>query len=223
MNSKTSENAAQELARNDEEPATEGMLDALAAMDPLLRHADLAGSFSSDIMGIYGIEPPLWAENTTALNKRISKAVNGDRRLASRILASQAVSLDTMFTALARRAGANMGEYPHATDRYMRLALKAQSNCRATLEALARLHMPREQTIKHVHVNEGGQAIVADQFHNHGGSRNEKSHNQSHATRRIGDCEALPCSNSGGNGVPISSCEDEASMQNARRDESRRT
>lgn len=38
---------------------------------------------------------------------------------------------------------------------------------RATLEALAKLHQPREQTVKHVHVNEGGRAIVADQIHQH--------------------------------------------------------
>ncbi|OYU35259.1 MAG: hypothetical protein CFE35_09710 [Novosphingobium sp. PASSN1] len=43
--------------------------------------------------------------------------------------------------------------------RYMRLALKAQAACRSTLEALARLHQPREQTVKHVHVSEGGQAV----------------------------------------------------------------
>lgn len=59
----------------------------------------------------------------------------------------------------------NLGEYPQAMERYTRLALKAQGNCRATLEALAKLHQPREQTVKHVHVNEGGQAVVADHFH----------------------------------------------------------
>jgi hypothetical protein len=32
------------------------------------------------------------------------------------------------------------------------------------LEALAKLHQPREQTVKHVHVNEGGQTVVTDHF-----------------------------------------------------------
>ena len=41
--------------------------------------------------------------------------------------------------------------------------MKAQSNCRTTLEALAKLHQPREQTVRHIHVNDGGKAIVADQ------------------------------------------------------------
>ena len=93
-----------------------------------------------------------------------------------------------MFTEFARRVGINMGQYLEAAERYMRLALKAQGNCRATLEALARLHQPREQTVKHVHVNEGGQAVVADQFHHHTGvSENGKSIKQSDATGATGD------------------------------------
>ena len=83
----------------------------------------------------------------------------------------------------ARRAANNMGEYINATERHGRLALKAQSNCRATLEALAKLHQPREQTVRHVHVNEGGQAVVADQFHLQiGGPENADRAEQPHAT-----------------------------------------
>ena len=75
--------------------------------------------------------------------------------MASRMLAAQAIALDSMFAELARRTANNMGEYVNAAERYGRLALKAQSNCRATLETLAKLHQPREQTVKHFHVNEG--------------------------------------------------------------------
>ncbi len=40
------------------------------------------------------------------------------------------------------------------------------------------LHQPREQTVKHVHVNECGQAIVADHIHQHtGGKEIEKTAN----------------------------------------------
>src|SRR3546814_1735162 len=73
--------------------------------------------------------------------------MKGDLSLASRIFTSQAISLDALFTDMARRSGNNMGHYPDAADRYMRLALKAQAACRSTLEALARLHQPREQTV----------------------------------------------------------------------------
>jgi hypothetical protein len=126
----------------------------------------------------------------------------GDLKLASRLLASQALTLDSIFTELTRRSAANLGEYPTAAERYMRLALKAQTNCRTTLDALGKLHQPREQTVKHVHVNDGGQAVVADQFHHHGlGGSDAKPEEQSHATAAIGggstllseDAKGTPC------------------------------
>ena len=71
------------------------------------------------------------------------KAVNdGDLGRAEEMLMVQAHTLDAIFNSLARRAAMNMGEYPDATDRYMRLALKAQSQCRATLETLAVIKNP---------------------------------------------------------------------------------
>jgi len=106
----------------------------------------------------------------------------------------------------------------------MRLALKAQAACRSTLEALARLHQPREQTVKHVHVNEGGQAVVADHFHQHKGDReNGKSVKQSDAFGPAGASTALPSPDPFGNGVPIPGNEGQAPLPDARRHESRRT
>jgi hypothetical protein len=135
------------------------------------------------------------------------------------MLVAQAHSLDALFTELARRATLNMGEYVGATESYGRLALKAQSNCRATLEALMKLHQPREQIVKHVHVNEGGQAVVADHFHA-GGGENGNTIKQSHAMGAAAASPALPGPDPEGNGVPIPSREWEATLQDARRDES---
>ena len=65
-------------------------------------------------------------------------------------------------------------------------------------------HRPREQTVRHVHVNEGGQAVIADQFHHHaGGSENGKSVKQCHATGAAGESAALSGPDAGGNGMPI--------------------
>jgi hypothetical protein len=58
------------------------------------------------------------------------------------VLVAQAASLNSIFTELARRAGLNMGEYIGATESYMRLALKAQAQCRATIETLAAMKNP---------------------------------------------------------------------------------
>lgn len=189
---------------------------ARVTFDPLARHAILASSFASKAFG--NRCAPL-VDRLEVLDEELAKAANGNLNLASRILASQAVSLDVLFTEMARRSGNNMGQYPDAADRYMRLALKAQSNCRATLEALAKLHQPREQTVRHVHVNEGGQAVIADQFHHHaGGKENARSADQPHApgTGPAGTSPALPGPDPLGQGVPITGGEGQPAMPNAR-------
>ncbi len=59
----------------------------------------------------------------------------GDMRRAEAMLYGQATALQAIFTNLARRA--NSQEYLKHLETYLRLALKAQSQCRATLETLA--------------------------------------------------------------------------------------
>lgn len=188
-------------------------------LDPQTRNAALAESFGSQVFGDQ-LKPEL-TEISGVMAEEIQRTLKGDLSLASRIYTSQAISLDTLFTEMARRSGMNMGQHPDAADRYMRLALKAQTACRSTLEALARLHQPREQTVKHVHVNEGGQAVVADHFHQHTGDReNGKSVKQSDATGPAGAIAALPSPDPLGNGVPIPGSEGQTAMQDARRDKS---
>lgn len=189
-------------------------------LQPILKNALAASAFTGKILGGELTEPGI-ADYTRHVQTVAKNAAKGDLAMASQMLAAQAVALDSMFAELARRCAMNMGEYINASERYGRLALKAQSNCRATLEALAKLHQPREQTVRHVHVNEGGQAVIADQFHNHRGAQeNAKSGNQSHATGAAGASAALPSPDPLGNGVPISRGERQAAMPDARRDQS---
>tara|TARA_R110002124_G_scaffold183401_4_gene350790 strand:- start:10590 stop:11264 length:675 start_codon:yes stop_codon:yes gene_type:complete len=187
-------------------------------LEPHMRHAVSASSFAGKALG-KDFEGPGLMDYFDHVQALTAKAEAGDLTIVSRMLAAQAVTLDSMFTELARRAALNMGEYFDAAERYGRLALKAQSNSRATLEALAKLHQPREQIVRHVHVNEGGQAVVADQFHQHtGGAENGKSVKQSDATGKAGECAALPSPDSQGNGLPVPSNERAQAMQDARRD-----
>ena len=135
------------------------------ALTPGIRHAAIASGFATGLLnGTHELPIPA---RLGPVAEAMAKGRHGDKAMASEMLAAQAVVLDTMFTELAHRAQGNLGRYIDAADRYTKLALKAQANCRATLEALAKLHQPREQTVKHVHVNEGGQAIVADHIHQH--------------------------------------------------------
>ena len=181
-------------------------------LDPGFRHALTASQFADKMLGT-SIEHPGLMDYVDHMLKVAGEAKNGDLAIASKLLAAQALTLDSMFTELARRAALNMSEYLGATESYGRLALKAQSNCRATLEALAKLHQPREQTVRHVHVNEGGQAVIADQFHNHtGGKENAESVNQSDATGTAGTIAALPSPNPLRYGVPVPGSERESTL-----------
>ncbi|HQU78361.1 MAG TPA: hypothetical protein PLU47_02705 [Azonexus sp.] len=95
----------------------------------------------------------------TELAKQNEKVGSGDLRRAENMLMTQAHTLDAIFNELARRAAANMGEYINATDRYLRLALKAQSQCRATLETLATIKNPPVIYAKQANIANGPQQV----------------------------------------------------------------
>ena len=76
------------------------------------------------------------------------------------MLVAQAHSLEAIFHELARRAALNMGEYINAAETYMRLALKAQSQCRATIETLALMKNPQPVTfVRQANVAHGPQQV----------------------------------------------------------------
>ena len=81
-----------------------------------------------------------------ALKQQINTVQKGELNRVEAMLIVQAHSLDAIFNDLAQRAAANVGEYMNATDLYLRLALKAQNQCRATLETLAEIKFPKSPT-----------------------------------------------------------------------------
>jgi hypothetical protein len=76
-----------------------------------------------------------------ALGEQVQAANDGDLDRAAGMLITQAHTLDAMFNDLARKA-IKSGRLENL-DTYMKLALRAQSQCRATLEALGELKNPR--------------------------------------------------------------------------------
>lgn len=82
-------------------------------------------------------------ETLLSLKEKTEKVISGKTEDMERILMAQAIALDTIFTRLSLRAYHNLGEYINAGEKYLRLALKAQSQCRATLESLAEIKNPR--------------------------------------------------------------------------------
>lgn len=75
------------------------------------------------------------------LGVEIQKVAGGDMRPVEAMLYGQAVTLQTIFTNLAIRAERQENVRPFQA--LLTLALKAQSQCRATIEALAEIKNPR--------------------------------------------------------------------------------
>lgn len=198
-------------------------------LGPGFRHASAVSGIHGKQFGQLDFMPGL-GDYADALRDLGDKAAKGDLALASRLLVAQALTLDSIFAETTRRMAINMGEHLPATEVYARIAMKAQANSRATLEALAKLHQPREQTVRHVHVNEGGQAVIADQFHHHagpttGGQENGQSSEQPHAPDHhagtiggaAGQGTALPCPDPIRQSLPVASGEGGEKVPNARR------
>lgn len=185
------------------------------ALDPAAHSMSIARPFNQGAFGKQDVSATFEVvlEHTNA-------AKSGDLGHYRAMLAGQAISLNSIFTEMSRRSALNMGEYMDAAERYMRLALKAQAQSRATIEALERITSGREQTVRNVHVdNRGGQAVIADTI-NTGGSGNGNSDVQSYATGEAGSGPAMLGTDPRGNGVPIPGGEGSETVQDARRHES---
>jgi hypothetical protein len=82
----------------------------------------------------------------------------GNLQRAEAMLVTQAHTLDVIFNNLARRTAS--AEYLPQFEAYMRLGLKAQSQCRATLETLAAIKNPPPVTfVRQANVAHGPQQV----------------------------------------------------------------
>jgi len=102
------------------------------------------------------------------------------------------------------------------------LATKFSRTFAQQVDALHKLRNGGAQVVRHVHVYQGGQAIVADTFNARGsGNGNSNIGDQSHAA--AGFAHALPGQDAIGCAVPISAGKGQETMPHARRDKPRRT
>ncbi|MSR09709.1 MAG: hypothetical protein EXR82_09370 [Gammaproteobacteria bacterium] len=94
------------------------------------------------------------------LGEQVAVAKTGDVTRAEAMLVAQAHSLDAVFHACARRAAGNMGQFVKLADTYLRLALKAQSQCRTTWETLALIKNPPQVAfVKQANIAHGPQQV----------------------------------------------------------------
>lgn len=93
------------------------------------------------------------------LSTQVDAVHTGDMKRAEAMLITQAHTLNELFNHLSRRAAQNIGKYLNATETFMRLALKAQSQCRATLETLSTVKNPPVIYARQANVTTGPQQV----------------------------------------------------------------
>lgn len=124
----------------------------LFALNPNHNAAAVVRAFSQDT---FGESNPLVA---AAELERLCADVNGgDTNRMEAMLLSQAVSLEVIFAALARR-GSQQENMRHF-ESFLKLALRAQSQARATLEALAAIKNPPMVFAKQANIAHGRQQV----------------------------------------------------------------
>ena len=107
-----------------------------------------------------------------------------------------------------------------ATMEYGNLATKLSRTFIGQIEALSKLRRGGEQVVKHVHVYEGGQAVVAGTINQGGGG--ERNHlDQPHGTGAATERAALPCSDQAEHTLSVES-DAERTMPEPRRSKPRR-
>lgn len=95
----------------------------------------------------------------TALTEGGKRVNANDMEDVEATLISQATALNIMFGELSRRSALNMGEYLDASERYLRMALKAQNQCRMTLETLSNIKNPPVLYAKQANIANGPQQV----------------------------------------------------------------
>ncbi|NOT13891.1 MAG: hypothetical protein HOP23_19080 [Methylococcaceae bacterium] len=91
------------------------------------------------------------------LDLQIVNVTNGSLDRPEAMLLSQAQTLDELFNNLARKAH-DQTHMPHY-ETFLRLAFKAQSQCRSTLETLATIKNPPVVYAKQANISNGHQQI----------------------------------------------------------------
>ena len=107
------------------------------------------------------------------LNNKISDIQDGDMKPIEAMLIAQAQALQTMFVSLGREAAGKTQLNQYTA--FMNLALKAQSQSRATIQALVELKYPKQVSfVKQANISHGNQQV------NNGGNETN-THGRVHA------------------------------------------
>ncbi len=124
---------------------------------------------------------PMGQQDLGALMAALSAGMEdvwaGDMKRPEAMLYGQAHALQAIFMSLARRATTQ--DYLKQWEAYLRMALKAQNQCRMTLETLATIKNPPTVFARQANINNGGQQQV-----NNGAATGVERHPEPHAPAR---------------------------------------
>lgn len=108
------------------------------AIAGLCNNAGIIANFGADTLGELNL-----MDCIATLKERATEINGGNLKKLETLLAAQAYALDSVFSSMIARARLNIGHYPDTVNKYMGLALRAQSQCRSTVEAIAEIQNPR--------------------------------------------------------------------------------
>lgn len=129
-------------------------LTANATVDPALNAAFLVNTYRANILS-NDVE---MVSLVGALRASMNQSAAGDLSGLEAMLIGQATALQTMFVSLATRAHSQ--QYQRHLEAYLGLALKAQAQSRATIQAVIDLKFPRQATfVKQANIANGPQQV----------------------------------------------------------------
>jgi hypothetical protein len=111
-----------------------------AALNPAVNAATVVDTYQTNIMGGDLDTDALVA----TLHASMDKSAAGDTSGLEAMLIGQATALQTIFVSLAKRA--HHQQYQRHLEAFLGLALKAQAQSRATIQAVIDLKFPRQAT-----------------------------------------------------------------------------
>lgn len=116
----------------------------------IVSHAFTENTLGQDVAGVTHL--------VDSLKSSTGRVNEGDLSTLEAMLVSQATALQAIFTSYARRA--QVQKYQKNLEAFMGLALRAQAQSRATIQALVDLKFPRQATfVKQANIANGPQQV----------------------------------------------------------------
>ena len=120
------------------------------------------------------------------LSQQVATTKGGNLDRLEAMLTTQATTLDLLFNRLTRQAVMNVGSYAETVEIYLKLALRAQSQARATAETLHEMKYPKPVAF----FQQANIAHGAQQVNNSLGSRAEETQNAPNELKGVTHAES---------------------------------